>query len=193
MRSPRQGLVSLRQRAAVAREPRLDGGPAQDAHLRARGLRFRVIHGGVDLINRFVFASERDVLAEELERAGADVVIAGHAGVPFIERIGRRTWFNPGVIGMPANDGSADVWYGLIELDAGRIVLSTHRLAYDHVAAAAAVRRAGHADGYARTLITGAVAEPRHLPARPSAPPPPGASAAAPCASNRFRFPRRAQ
>jgi predicted phosphodiesterase len=119
------------------------------------GLRFRVIHGGVDLINRFVFASERDVLAEELERAGADVVIAGHAGVPFIERIGRRTWFNPGVIGMPANDGSADVWYGLIELDAGRIVLSTHRLAYDHVAAAAAVRRAGHADGYARTLITG--------------------------------------
>ena len=86
---------------------------------------------------------------------GADVVIAGHAGVPFIEKVGRRTWFNPGVIGMPANDGTADVWYGLIELDAGRIVLSTHRLAYDHVAAAAAVRRAGHADGYARTLITG--------------------------------------
>ena len=56
---------------------------------------------------------------------------------------------------MPANDGTADVWYGLIELDAGRIVLSTHRLAYDHVAAAAAVRRAGHADGYARTLMTG--------------------------------------
>ena len=79
------------------------------------GLRFRVIHGGVDLINRFVFASERDVLAEELERAGADVVIAGHAGVPFIEKVGRRTWFNPGVIGMPANDGTADVWYGLIE------------------------------------------------------------------------------
>ena len=70
------------------------------------GLRFRVIHGGVDLINRFVFASERDVLAEELERAGADVIIAGHAGVPFIERVGRRTWFNPGVIGMPANDGT---------------------------------------------------------------------------------------
>ena len=102
-----------------------------------------------------MFASEREALAEELERAGADVVIAGHAGVPFIERVGRRTWFNPGVIGMPANDGTADVWYGLIEADAGRIVLSTHRLAYDHVGAAAAMRRAGHADGYARTLITG--------------------------------------
>ena len=119
------------------------------------GLTFRVIHGGVDLINRFVFASQREVLAEELARAGADVVVAGHAGVPFVEKIGRSVWFNPGVIGMPANDGTPDVWYGLIRSDDGRIVLSTHRLAYDHHGAAAAMRRCGHANGYARTLVTG--------------------------------------
>ncbi|HWV82702.1 MAG TPA: hypothetical protein VNZ50_14825, partial [Hyphomicrobiaceae bacterium] len=35
------------------------------------------------------------------------------------------------------------------------LVLSTHRLAYDHHTAAAAMRRSGHANGYARTLITG--------------------------------------
>ena len=29
------------------------------------GWRLRVIHGGVDLINRFVFASEREVIAQE--------------------------------------------------------------------------------------------------------------------------------
>ena len=121
----------------------------------AGGLNFRVIHGGVDVINRFVFASQRDVLAEELERADTDVVIAGHAGVPFIEKVGRGIWFNPGVIGMPANDGTADVWYGLIRSEDGRIVLSTHRLAYDHHGAAAAMRRSGHANGYARTLVTG--------------------------------------
>ena len=34
-------------------------------------------------------------------------------------------------------------------------MLSTHRLAYDHHGAAAAMRRSGHADGYARTLVTG--------------------------------------
>ncbi len=119
------------------------------------GLEFRVIHGGVDVINRFVFASQRDAIAEELDRAQADVVIAGHAGVPFIEQVGRRVWFNPGVIGMPANDGTADVWYGLIQLDSARLVLSTHRLAYDHLGAAAAMRREGHADGHARTLVTG--------------------------------------
>jgi hypothetical protein len=64
-------------------------------------------------------------------------------------------WFNPGVIGMPANDGTADVWYGLVREVDGDLVLSTHRLAYDHHAAAAAMRRSGHANGYARTLITG--------------------------------------
>jgi predicted phosphodiesterase len=119
------------------------------------GWRFRVIHGGVDVINRFVFASQRDVLAEELARADADVVLAGHAGVPFHRKVGAGVWYNPGVIGMPANDGTADVWYGLIGIEAGHLLLSTRRLAYDHHGAAAAMRREGHADGYARTLVTG--------------------------------------
>ena len=43
----------------------------------------------------------------------------------------------------------------LIQVEAGKVVLSTHRLGYDHRGAAAAMRRHGHADGYARTLITG--------------------------------------
>lgn len=119
------------------------------------GWRFRVIHGGVDVINRFTFASERDALAEELGKVDADVIVAGHAGVPFIEKVGSRVWFNPGVIGMPANDGTPDVWYGLIRIDEGRLLLSIHRLSYDHHSAAAAMRRSGHANGYARTLVTG--------------------------------------
>ena len=65
-------------------------------------------------------------------------------------------WFNPGVIGMPANDGTADIWYGLIRADDdGSITLSTHRLAYDHHTTAADMRRFGHANGYARPLVTG--------------------------------------
>lgn len=121
----------------------------------AGGLNFRAIHGGVDIINRFVFASQRDAMAQELRRAEADVVIAGHAGVPFLEKIGiekigngeigQGVWFNPGVIGMPANDGTPDVWYGLVRSQGDRIALSTHRLAYDHHGAAAAMRRCGHA------------------------------------------------
>lgn len=119
------------------------------------GRGFRVVHGGTAIINRWVFQSERDVLTEEVTFSGANITIAGHSGLPYIARIGRRVWFNPGVIGTPANDGTADVWYGLVHaLDSG-LVLSTHRLAYDHNAADAAMRRSGHANGYARTLITG--------------------------------------
>ncbi len=119
------------------------------------GRTFRVVHGGTAVVNRWVFQSERDVLAEEVALSGADITIAGHSGIPYLRRVGGRVWFNPGVIGMPANDGTADVWYGLIREIDGEMVLSTHRLAYDHHSAAAAMRRSGHANGYARTLITG--------------------------------------
>jgi predicted phosphodiesterase len=118
-------------------------------------LSFRVVHGGVDRINRFLFASQRADIAGELEAADADVVVAGHAGIPFIERIGRRTWFNAGVVGMPANDGTPQTWYGLIRAEEGAVALSTHRLAYDHLGAAAAMRCCGHANGYARSVVTG--------------------------------------
>jgi predicted phosphodiesterase len=119
------------------------------------GCRLRVIHGGVETVNRFVFASERETIAEELQRADADIVVAGHAGIPFIETVGSGVWFNPGVVGMPANDGTPDVWYGLVGLEGDSVLLATRRLSYDHRAAAAAMHRSGHADGYARALATG--------------------------------------
>jgi len=118
------------------------------------GLRVRIVHGGLDIANHFIFASEPAVIAEQLERSGADVVVAGHAGIPFIKKTARGIWFNPGALGMPANDGTPEVWYGRMAV--GReIVLSTHRLAYDHEAAAASMRRSGHAEAYARALISG--------------------------------------
>ena len=136
------------------------GGLPETLVFKLGAVTFRVVHGGVAQVNRWVFASESAVLAEECRTAGSDVVIAGHAGLPFIARSGRQTWFNPGVIGMPANDGTPDVWYGLLTASAtahgdGGISVSTHRLAYDHTGASASMRRFGYANGYARALITG--------------------------------------
>ena len=133
--------------------------------LNAGGLTFRVIHGGVGVINRFVFASQRDVLAEEMQQANADVVIAGHAGVPFIEKIGRGVWFDPGVIGMPANDGTPDVWYGLI-----RRRRRPHRAVHAPAGLRPPRRRRRHAPlrpcQRLRTYAgDGPVAEPRRIPA----------------------------
>ena len=142
------------QRMSAASRTWMAGLPST-LRFRVGGLSFRVIHGGVRQVNRFIFASQREVLAEEMASADADVVVCGNSGLPFIDKIGRGVWFNPGVIGMPANDGTPDVWYGLIRIEDDRVVLSTHRLGYDHMAAAAAMRRFGHANGYARSLITG--------------------------------------
>jgi predicted phosphodiesterase len=120
-----------------------------------QGQRVLVVHGGVSVINRFLFASNRVALAQEARAAEADIVLAGHAGIPFVTQVEGCTWFNPGVIGMPANDGTPDVWYGLMTPTANGVTLSTHRLAYDAAGAAAAMRRWGYADGYARSLVTG--------------------------------------
>lgn len=133
------------------------GGLPDTLQLRYRGQVLRVVHGGVRQVNRWVFGSQPQVIREELAMAGpaCDVVIAGHCGLPFAARAGRQTWFNPGVIGMPANDGTASVWYGLISPEGDGVRLSTHRLAYDHIAAGGAMRRYGYANGYARALVTG--------------------------------------
>ena len=119
------------------------------------GRSFRVIHGGTEVVNRWVFASDATIIGEELVRAGADVVIAGHSGVPFVRRVGPQAWFNPGVVGMPANDGTADSWYGIIAAQSGEVRLSTHRLSYDHRSAADDLESAGFAPPYAKALVTG--------------------------------------
>ncbi len=124
------------------------------------GVHTKFVHGGTRQINRFLFASQTFELQGELATSGAALVIGGHSGIPFIRQIEGQTWFNPGVIGMPANDGTPRAWYGLIEpaapdSKARSLKLSLHPLDYDHATAGAAVRAGGYADAYAEALLTG--------------------------------------
>lgn len=117
--------------------------------------RFLCIHGGVSLINRFVFESQRDTIAAELALTDADCVVGGHCGMPFTARVGDRLWHNPGALGMPANDGTPRVWYSLLTPSAHGIRIEHRPLAYDHDAAAEAMRAAKLPEGYASGLETG--------------------------------------
>lgn len=118
------------------------------------GRDFVVIHGGLSQINRFVFESTpRDEKRRELDAAGADVVVGGHAGIPFGQKIGRRAWLNAGVIGLPANDATRDGWYLMLEPDETGVTASWHRLGYDPGNESAEMRRNGL--GYADALLTG--------------------------------------
>lgn len=123
------------------------------------GFRIAALHGGAHQNNRFLFASERAALEAEFATATADrdcdLVVAGHAGLPFVTALVRGTWVNAGVIGMPANDGTPDGWYALFTPGPDGLEVSLRRLPYDYVSAAAGMRRSGHANGYARCLVTG--------------------------------------
>ena len=79
------------------------------------GLRLAVVHGSLTEISRFVFASTPSrIKALDLALSGVDGIIAGHCGLPFTQVIDGRLWHNPGVVGMPANDGTPRVWYSVL-------------------------------------------------------------------------------
>jgi predicted phosphodiesterase len=120
------------------------------------GCRLAVIHGGVDITNRFVFASSATAIKlEEIRKAGVDGIIAGHCGLPFTQTIDGQLWHNAGAVGMPANDGTPRVWFSLLRAKADGIVIEHRALDYDFSTAAAKMRRAGLPQEYAASLETG--------------------------------------
>jgi predicted phosphodiesterase len=120
------------------------------------GARLAVVHGGVAVINRFVFASTAAVIkAEELRLTGVDGVIAGHCGLPFTQVVQGKLWHNAGAVGMPANDGTPRAWFTLLTPLPDGLAIEHRALAYDHAAAAAKMRRAALPEGYAEALETG--------------------------------------
>jgi predicted phosphodiesterase len=120
------------------------------------GKNFRVLHGNAERGNSFLFGSAGNLeFARQLEIAGADVVLAGHCGLPFTRRVGAKIWHNAGSIGMPANDGTPRGWFSVIEVVGGEVRITSHPLAYDYAKAARAMRAAGLPEGYAAALETG--------------------------------------
>lgn len=121
------------------------------------GVRLAVVHGSVSEINRFVFASTpARVKARDLGLSGADGIIAGHCGLPFSAIVDGRLWHNPGVVGMPANDGTARVWFSVLTPGKPCIITVEHlALTYDHEAAAKKMRAAGLPRVYADALSSG--------------------------------------
>ncbi len=124
------------------------------------GLEMAVIHGGVSDISRWIFRSSdmatKQKEIDEIERSGlVDVIIGGHCGLPFADDLNDKLWLNAGVIGMPANDGTARTWYMILSPSETGVQIELCTLDYDHVAAAQRMRELGLADAYAKTLIDG--------------------------------------
>lgn len=123
------------------------------------GRRLKVLHGGSDADNTFIFPSQAQAQCQHLAALGAaqrsDGVLAGHCGIPFTRACAHGIWHNSGALGMPANDGTARVWYALWHETPDGIRIEHHALDYDHHAAAAAMQRAGLPPAYRHTLVSG--------------------------------------
>src|SRR5262245_4893009 len=135
--------------------------------LEIAGRHLAVIHGSVSVINRFVFATTpTGIKRGEIELSACDGVIGGHCGLPFTEIIDGKLWHNAGVIGMPANDGTARVWFSLLTPGKAGLKIEHRTIEYDHAAAAAAMRKAGLPPEYRVALASGIWPSCDVLPAR---------------------------
>lgn len=115
-----------------------------------------VVHGSFAGVSEFVFKSTPWSIKEKhFQSTATDVILAGHAGLPFADVQHERFWLNAGVIGMPANDGTSRVWYLLLDDAEGTFSYSFEFLTYDNVLTNKLMRENELPDAYAQTLLTG--------------------------------------
>ena len=118
--------------------------------------RLAVLHGGVQQINRYIFASSpSEIKRDEIAASGCDGIIAGHCGLPFTQIIDGLLWHNAGAIGLPANDGTANVWFSTLTPEPDGLRIAHHALSYDFASAARNMRVAELPDEYARAMNDG--------------------------------------
>ncbi|HLO53349.1 MAG TPA: metallophosphoesterase family protein [Saprospiraceae bacterium] len=118
--------------------------------------KFRVVHGSEEHISEFVFKSTPwEIKERNINLSHSDIILAGHAGIPFVDQQDGLSWLNAGVIGMPANDGTTDVWYLLLNDADDDLTYEFHRLQYDFEQANVLMIQNRLPSTYAQTLLNG--------------------------------------
>ena len=119
------------------------------------GKKVLVVHGSCFDTSEFIFRSTPWVVKQaNFTETKSDLILAGHCGLPFYHQHENQLWLNPGVIGVPANDGTTRVWYALLE-DQDGLEFQQCTFEYDHQQAAKLMREKGLPASYALTLETG--------------------------------------
>jgi predicted phosphodiesterase len=115
-----------------------------------------VVHGSYFNVSEFIFKStDWSKKQSNFEATKSDVIIAGHCGLPFYHQEENKIWLNPGVIGMPANDGNPSVWYAILE-DSNNNFNFTHKtLKYNYKLTSKLMQNGLLPEEYSRTIITG--------------------------------------
>ncbi|WP_179316063.1 metallophosphoesterase family protein [Winogradskyella undariae] len=115
-----------------------------------------VVHGSYFNVSEFIFKStDWSTKLRNFTALQSNIIIAGHSGLPFIEEQKDKLWINPGVIGMPANDGSPDVWFTILDDTTKPILANFRKLEYNHMLTNKLMLNGLLPESYAKTIVTG--------------------------------------
>ncbi|WP_103864779.1 metallophosphoesterase [Aquimarina sp. I32.4] len=116
---------------------------------------FTMVHGSYNHISEFIFQSTSwQIKQSSFDASNSDVIIAGHCGLPFYDKKEELIWINPGVIGMPANEGLTRSWYAIID-DSNGFSIQYETFEYDNLTANQLMLKKELPQEYAKTLLTG--------------------------------------
>ena len=115
-----------------------------------------VVHGSYFNTSEFIFKSTNWSQKEpNFTATKSDVIIGGHCGLPFNHQQEDKIWINPGVIGMPANDGNPSVWYVILNDDKDLFNFTHKTLDYNFKLASKLMENGLLPEEYSRTIKTG--------------------------------------
>jgi hypothetical protein len=114
-------------------------------------------HGSPRKMNEFLWESTTPthLLERFADQFNTDIIVATHTGLPWTRALSNnRLFVNCGVLGRPANDGTTNVGYTI--LDAGDPKVATYvPLEYDHRALAAEMKAQELPAPFIETVLTG--------------------------------------
>ena len=118
-----------------------------------------VVHGSYFNTSEFIFKSTPWNIKlpnfSAFERGQTDMIIGGHCGLPFSHSEKDLLWLNPGVIGMPANDGTPKVWYAVLDDADETFSFEHHNFSYNHKLTSQLMHKEHLPKEYALTISTG--------------------------------------
>jgi predicted phosphodiesterase len=159
---PAAGLAAKREglqwAAATLSPPALAvlAGLPESARGAVAGRSALLVHGSPARLDEHLWPhTPEERLAELAVAAAADLVVCGHTHTPMDRRAGGVRFLNPGSVGRQS-DGDPRAAWALLEIDEnGEATFTPRRVAYDHHAAAAAVREKGLPEVVAEMLLQG--------------------------------------
>lgn len=121
------------------------------------GKKILLCHGSPDEVNEFVFESEvtEEKINQWLTKFSVDAICVTHSGIPWIKKTSKGHWVNVGVIGRPAHEPSARVWFAQAQIVNGELGFSLTPLEYDSAPVIKAMRDEGLPEEFCESLLTG--------------------------------------